>query len=117
MAQMAELKTEMVASTERFYAMKAFEPDGEETYNIFSDKVTVNFFQEEWDEFCSFLEGGHVKKEDDEPIDGDDGPWFTLYWKRDRSEFRDFSFAAYDAQVSFENYCAELASTASALHE
>ena len=54
MAQMDELKTEMVASTERFYAMKASEPDGEETYNIFFDKVTVNFFQEEWDEFLEF---------------------------------------------------------------
>ena len=78
---------------------------------------TKELTQEEWDEFCSFLEGGHVKKEDDEPIDGDDGPWFTLYWKRDRSEFRDFSFATYDTQGSFEDYCAGLAESGSVLHE
>ena len=58
-----------------------------------------------------------MKKEDDEPIDGDDGPWFTLYWKRDRSEFRDFSFATYDTQGSFEDYCAGLAESGSVLHE
>ena len=50
MAQM-DYKTEVIASTEQFYAMKAFEPDEEVTYNIFFDKVTVNFFTEEWDEF------------------------------------------------------------------
>ena len=69
---------------------------------------TKDLSQDEWDEFCSFLEGGHVKKDDDEPVDGDDGPWFSLYWKRDRSVFRDFSFAAYDTQISFEDYCAGL---------
>ena len=53
MAQM-DYKTEMITSTERFYAMKAFEPDEEVTYNVFFDKVTVNFFQEEWDEFLEF---------------------------------------------------------------
>ena len=53
MAQM-DYKTETIASTEQFYAMKAFEPDGEVTYNIFFDKVTVNFFMEEWDEFLEF---------------------------------------------------------------
>ena len=53
MAQM-DYKTGMIASTERFYAMKAFEPDEEVTYNVFFDKVTVNFFQEEWDEFLEF---------------------------------------------------------------
>lgn len=69
---------------------------------------TKELTEEEWDKFCSFLEGGHVKKEDDEPTDGDEGPWFTLYWKRDRSEFRQFSFATYSAQAEFTDYCAGL---------
>ena len=53
MAQM-DFNTEMIASTEHFYAMKAYEPDEEVTYNIFLERVTVNFFTEEWDEFLEF---------------------------------------------------------------
>ena len=49
-----DYKTETIASTEQFYAMKAYEPDEEVTYNIFFDKVTVNFFMEEWEEFLDF---------------------------------------------------------------
>ena len=68
--------------------------------------------QEEWDELCSFLEGGHVKKEDEDLVDGDDGPWFTLYWDRDRSEYRTFSFATDESRRSFEEYCEHLAASA-----
>ena len=53
MAQM-DYKTELIASTEQFDAMKAFEPDGEETYTLLLGKVTVNFFIEEWEEFLDF---------------------------------------------------------------
>ena len=47
-------ETEIIAGTEQFYAMKAIEPDEEVTYNLFFDKVTVNFFMEEWEEFLEF---------------------------------------------------------------
>ncbi len=53
MAQM-DYKTETIVSTEQFDVMKAVEPDGEVTYNVFLGKVTVNFFTEEWDEFLEF---------------------------------------------------------------
>lgn len=53
MAQM-DYKTELIASTENFYAMKEFEPDEEVTYTLLFDRVTVNFFTEEWDEFLEF---------------------------------------------------------------
>jgi hypothetical protein len=43
--------TETLAETENFLAWKAEEPDGETTYHIELNNVTVHFFAEEWQEF------------------------------------------------------------------
>jgi hypothetical protein len=46
-----EPKTDTLAETENFLAWKAEEPDGETTYHIELNNVTVHFFEEEWQEF------------------------------------------------------------------
>lgn len=46
-----EPKTETLAETENFLAWMAEEPDGETTYHIELNNVTVHFFDEEWQEF------------------------------------------------------------------
>jgi len=46
-----EPKTEVIAETESMLAWKAEEPDGEITYHLELNSVTLHFFQEEWDEF------------------------------------------------------------------
>ncbi len=43
--------TETIAETENFLAWKAEEPDGETTWHVELNSVTVHFFQEEWEEF------------------------------------------------------------------
>jgi hypothetical protein len=43
--------TETLAETENFLVWKAAEPDGETTYHIELNNVTVHFFDEEWTEF------------------------------------------------------------------
>jgi len=43
--------TETLAETENFLVWKAEEPDGETTYHIELNNVTVHFFDEEWREF------------------------------------------------------------------
>lgn len=48
-------KTETLAETDNFMAWKAQEPDGETTYHIEMNNVTVHFFQEEWDEFLHLV--------------------------------------------------------------
>ncbi len=45
--------TETLAETENFMVWKAEEPDGETTYHIELNNVTVHFFQEEWEEFLN----------------------------------------------------------------
>lgn len=51
MTNQLEPKTETIAETENYIAWKADEPDGETTYHIELNNVTVHFFEEEWEEF------------------------------------------------------------------
>ena len=50
-----EPATEVLAETDKFLALKAIEPDGETTYHLEMNNVTLHFFQEEWDEFLAFF--------------------------------------------------------------
>ena len=50
-----EPKVETLAETESYMVWKAVEPDGETTYNLQLNNVTVNFFKEEWDEFLELI--------------------------------------------------------------
>jgi hypothetical protein len=45
-----EPKTEVIAETENYIAWQAEEPDGETTYHLELNNVTLHFFQEEWQE-------------------------------------------------------------------
>lgn len=47
------LNTETVVETENYLAWKAEEPDGEETYHLELNNLTVHFFTEEWEEFLT----------------------------------------------------------------
>jgi hypothetical protein len=46
-----EPQTDTIAETENFIVWKAEEPDGEVTYHVELNNVTVHFFEEEWTEF------------------------------------------------------------------
>ena len=50
-----EPKTETIAETDNLMAWKAEEPDGETTYHIELNNVTVHFFEEEWGEFMQLI--------------------------------------------------------------
>ena len=46
----SEPTTEVIAETDNYLAWKADEPDGEITYHLELNNVTLHFFQEEWNE-------------------------------------------------------------------
>ena len=50
-----EPRTETIAETDNFLAWKAEEPDGETTYHVELNNVTVHFFEEEWQEFLQLV--------------------------------------------------------------
>jgi len=46
-----EPTTDIMAETDNYLAWTAQEPDGETTYHLELNNVTLHFFQEEWTEF------------------------------------------------------------------
>jgi hypothetical protein len=48
-------QTQVIAETDNYLAWMAEEPDGEVTYHLELNNVTLHFFQEEWDEFLSLI--------------------------------------------------------------
>ena len=48
--------TSTIAETENYLAWKAEEPDGETTYHLELNNVTLHFFKEEWYEILQLLE-------------------------------------------------------------
>lgn len=47
----SELETSTLAETAQYLAWKASEPDGETTFHLELNNVTLHFFEEEWEEF------------------------------------------------------------------
>ena len=50
-----EPATATLAETDNYMVWKADEPDGETTYHIELNNVTMHFFEEEWDEFTKLV--------------------------------------------------------------
>jgi hypothetical protein len=51
----SEPTTETIAETDNYLAWKAEEPDGETTYHLELNNITLHFFKEEWDEFLELV--------------------------------------------------------------
>lgn len=48
-------KTHTLAETDNYMAWRADEPDGETTYHLELNNITLHFFQEEWTEFLDLV--------------------------------------------------------------
>ena len=59
-AKEPELTTEVISETDNYHAWKVQEPDGEMTYHLEINNVTLHFFTEEWVEFLKLM-GSLVK--------------------------------------------------------
>jgi hypothetical protein len=53
--EISEPTTETIAETDNFLAWKANEPDGEVTFHLELNNVTLHFFREEWQEFLELV--------------------------------------------------------------
>jgi hypothetical protein len=47
--------TKTLAETDNYLAWQAEEPDGETTYHLELNNITLHFFQEEWVEFLTLV--------------------------------------------------------------
>jgi hypothetical protein len=50
-----EPTTATLAETDNYMVWKAEEPDGETTYHIELNSITMHFFEEEWQEFTKLV--------------------------------------------------------------
>jgi hypothetical protein len=50
-----EPETHVIAETENYIAWRAEEPDGETTFHLELNSVTLHFFAEEWKEFLELV--------------------------------------------------------------
>ena len=48
-------ETDVIAETENYLAWSADEPDGETTYHLELNNVTLHFFREEWEELLELM--------------------------------------------------------------
>ena len=55
MTDQKEPKTTTLAETSNYLIWKAEEPDGETTYHIELNNITMHFFEEEWAEFIELV--------------------------------------------------------------
>ena len=63
----SEPKTETIAETDNFQAWLAEEPDGETTFYLQVGRATINFFQEEWDQFLELVQAiDEIQPDDDQ---------------------------------------------------
>jgi hypothetical protein len=54
---MSDPQTEVIAETDDYLAWRAEEPDGETTYHLELNNVTLHFFREEWEQFLELVKG------------------------------------------------------------
>ncbi len=55
MAEQNEPKIKTIAETDGYAIWSAEEPDGETTYNLELNNVTIHMFEEEWREFLDLV--------------------------------------------------------------
>jgi protein-tyrosine phosphatase len=55
MSSIPEPKAENLAETSDYVAWRIEEPDGEVTYHLQLNNVTIHFFHEEWDQFLELI--------------------------------------------------------------
>lgn len=51
-----EPETYVIAETDEYIAWRAEEPDGETTYHLELNNITLHFFKEEWQDFLIFIQ-------------------------------------------------------------
>lgn len=70
--------------------------------------------QNDWNQVLLLIQGGKVRKRQDSAESGSSGPWMYLYWRNDRGEIQEYSFASYGAERSFEEFSEQLAARSQA---
>jgi hypothetical protein len=60
------IATKILSETSNYLVWSAEEPDGEQTYHLELNNVTLHFFEEEWQDVLAAVKGWQAQDADDE---------------------------------------------------
>lgn len=78
---------------------------------------SIQLSDEDWTTFLGYLEGGTVKKREQNAESGGSGPALYLYWNGDRAIYQKFYFSSLRNQNLFEKFCAGLVGSMETISE
>ena len=58
LANSSGVETEQLAETDNYMLWRSKEPDGEVSYHVDLDTVTLHFYEEEWQDFVGLITAG-----------------------------------------------------------
>ena len=70
---------------------------------------TIEMTDEQWKKFYELISGGTVAEREDTADSGDSGPWYYLYWDKDKEKYREYKFVSYAAEKALEDFFVSLA--------
>ena len=73
-----------------------------------TESGTIELTDEQWNTFFEYMKDGTVIARQESADTGDSGPWYYLYWKKDKGNIQQFSFVSYDKEKQFEQFCLSL---------
>ena len=72
-------------------------------------RETIEMTDEQWKQFYELVTGGTVKEHEESAEAGGSGPWYYLYWEKDKEKYREYTFKNYAAEKAFKEFCESLA--------
>ena len=101
-----------IENGERFFYHETRENGGwPQTEDDITASGTVELTDEQWASFCRLIEGSSATEREESLNDGDAGPWLFIYWIGGEKEGRAVSFASYEREQEFEEFCIGLKET------
>ena len=73
-----------------------------------TESGTIELSDEEWNAFFEYIKDGTVIAREESADTGDSGPWYYLYWNKDKGNIQQFSFVSYEKKNEFEQFCLSL---------
>ena len=73
-----------------------------------TESGTIELDDETWNAFFEYLKDGTIIKRQESDEDGDAGPWYYLYWDKDKGEIQEYHFVSYGREKEFEQFCISL---------
>ena len=70
---------------------------------------TIEMTDEQWNKFYELVCDGTVRERVETADSGDSGPWYYLYWEKDKEKYREYTFPSYAAEKAFIAFCESLA--------